>query len=136
MLFAGALGLLAMLPAIGAHLRDAREDAQLGRKTLVTTLGDGLVRAIYLFCLLAGLALLALATLPRGAPHGALLAFLALPSFSIPISGLLRAGPGPAREQIVPQELRAYAIFSFWLLLGLAINGLLVCGLGPIPATV
>lgn len=136
LLFAGALGLLAMLPAEGAHLRDAQQDVLLGRKTLVTVLGDGVGRAIYIFCLLAGLTLLALAALPAGAPHGALLAFFALPAFSIPLSGALLAGPGQAREQVVLQELRAYAIFSFWLLLGLAINAILVNGLGPIPATV
>lgn len=136
MLFAGALGLLAMLPALGAHLRDAQNDALLGRATLVTTLGDGIGRAIYVFCLLAALALLALAALPAGAPHGALLAFFALPAFSIPVSGALRAGPGYAREQVVLQELRAYAIFAFWLLVGLAVNAVLISGLGPIPATV
>lgn len=136
LLFAGALGLLAMLPAMGAHLRDAQEDARLGRKTLVTTLGDGIGRAIYVFCLVAGMTLLALAALPPGAPHGALLAFFALPSFSIPVSGALLAGPGYAREQVVLQEMRAYAFFAFWLLFGLAINALLVSGLGPIPATV
>lgn len=136
MLFAGTLGLLAMLPALGAHLRDAQEDALLGRKTLVTTLGDGIGRAIYLFCLVAAMTLLGFAALPPGAPHGALLAFFALPSFSIPVSGALLAGPGYAREQVVLQEMRAYTIFAFWLLFGLAINALLVSGLGPIPATV
>ncbi len=136
LLFAGALGLLAMLPATGIHLRDARQDALLGRKTSVTTLGDGVSRAIYIVCLLAGLALLALAALPAGAPHGALLAFFALPSFSVPVSGALLAAPGYPREKVVAQELRAYAVFAFWLLLGLAINAILVNGLGPIPATV
>lgn len=133
MVFAGALGLLAILPAIGAHLRDSQQDAALGRKTIVTELGDGLGRTMYLFCLLAGLALLALAAGPPGAPHGALLAFFALPAFSIPVSGALLAGMGYAREQVVVQELRAYAIFAFWLLLGLAINAVVVSGLGPIP---
>lgn len=136
MLFAFALGLLAMLPAEGAHLRDAHQDVLLGRKTLVTELGDGIGRAVYVLFLLAGMTLLALAALPRGAPHGALLAFFALPSFSIPISGALLARQGYAREQVVAQELRAYAIFAFWLLLGLVINAILVRGLGPIPAIV
>lgn len=136
LLLAGALGLLAMLPAEGAHLRDAQQDKLLGRRTLVTMLGDGVGRALYILCLVAALALLALAALPRGAPHGALLGFFALPAFSIPLSGVLRAKPGRAREQIVPQEVRAYAIFSFWLLLGLAINATLISGLGPIPPTV
>ncbi len=136
LLFAGALGFLAMLPAAGAHLRDAQQDALLGRKTLVTELGDGLGRTIYVVCLLAGLTLLALAALPHGAPHGALLGFLALPSFSIPVSGALIAKPGYAREQVVLQERRAYAIFAFWFLFGLAINAILISGLGPIPATV
>ncbi|HEY1389829.1 MAG TPA: prenyltransferase [Ktedonobacterales bacterium] len=136
LLFAGALGFLAMLPAVGAHLRDAQQDALLGRKTLVTVLGDGLGRTIYLVWLLAGMALLALAALPHGAPHGALLGFLALPSFSIPVSGALVAKRGYAREQVVLQEWRAYAVFSFWFLFGLAINAILISGLGPIPATV
>lgn len=136
LLFAGALGFLAMLPAAGAHLRDAQQDALLGRKTLVTELGDGLGRTIYVLWLLAGLALLALAALPHGAPHGALLGFLALPSFSIPISGALVARPGYAREQVVLQERRAYVVFAFWFLFGLAINAILISGLGPIPATV
>ncbi|HEX5441913.1 MAG TPA: prenyltransferase [Ktedonobacterales bacterium] len=136
LLFAGALGFLAMLPAAGAHLRDAQQDALLGRKTLVTVLGDGLGRTIYLVWLLAGMALLALAALPHGAPHGALLGFLALPSFSIPVSGALVAKPGYARAQVVLQERRAYAVFAFWFLLGLAINAILISGLGPIPATV
>jgi 1,4-dihydroxy-2-naphthoate octaprenyltransferase len=135
-LFAGALGFLAMLPATGAHLRDAQQDALLGRKTLVTVLGDGLGRTIYVFYLLAGMTLLALAALPPGAPHGALLGFLALPSFSIPASGALVAKPGYAREQVVLQEWRAYSAFAFWLLLGLAVNAILLSGLGPIPATV
>jgi 1,4-dihydroxy-2-naphthoate polyprenyltransferase len=136
MLFAFALGLLAMLPAEGAHLRDVDQDVLLGRKTLVTELGDGIGRVVYMLFLLAGMALLALAALPPGAPHGALLAFFALPSFSIPISGALLARRGYAREQVVAQELRAYAVFAFWLLLGLTINAILVRGLGPIPAIV
>jgi 1,4-dihydroxy-2-naphthoate polyprenyltransferase len=136
MLFAFALGLLAMLPAMGAHLRDIHQDALLGRKTLVTALGDGVGRAIYALYLFVGLALLALAALPHGAPHGALLAFFALPSFSIPASGALVARQGYGREQIVAQELRAYTVFAFWLLLGLSINAILVNGLGPIPAIV
>ena len=131
-----ALGLLAMLPAVGAHLRDAQQDKALGRRTLVTTLGDGVGRAIYALCLLAGFALLVFAALPRGAPHGALLGFFALPAFSTPLTGVFRAKPGRAREQIVLQELRAYAVFGFWLLLGLAINAMLISGLGPIPPTV
>ena len=136
LLFAGALGFLAMLPAAGVHLRDAQQDALLGRKTLVTVLGDGLGRTIYLVWLLAGMTLLALAALPHGAPHGALLGFLALPSFAIPVSGALVAKPGYAREQVVLQEWRAYAVFAFWFLFGLAINAILISGLGPIPATV
>lgn len=136
LLIAGALGLLAMLPAEGAHLRDAQQDKALGRSTLVTTLGDGVGKAIYWLCLLAAFALLAIAALPRGAPHGAMLGFFALPAFSIPLTGVVRARPGRAREQIVPQELRAYALFGFWLLLGLAINAILISGLGPIPPTV
>jgi 1,4-dihydroxy-2-naphthoate octaprenyltransferase len=136
LLFAGALGFLAMLPAAGAHLRDAQQDALLGRKTLVTVLGDGLGRTIYVVWLLAGMTLLALAALPHGAPHGALLGFLALPSFAIPVSGALVAKPGYAREQVVLQERRAYVAFAFWFLLGLAINAILISGLGPIPATV
>ncbi|HEX5157720.1 MAG TPA: prenyltransferase [Ktedonobacterales bacterium] len=136
LLFAGALGFLAMLPAAGAHLRDAQQDALLGRKTLVTVLGDGLGRTIYLVWLLAAMALLVLAALPHGAPHGALLGFLALPSFSIPVSGALVAKPGYARAQVVLQERRAYALFAFWFLFGLAINAILISGLGPIPATV
>ena len=131
-----ALGLLAMLPAVGAHLRDAQQDKALGRRTLVTTLGDGVGRAIYALCLLAGFALLVFAALPRGAPHGALLGFFALPAFSTPLTGVFRAKPGRAREQIVLQELRAYAVFGFWLLLGLAINDMLISGLVPIPPTV
>ena len=136
LLLSGALGLLAMLPAEGAHLRDADQDKALGRRTLVTTLGDGVGRAIYVLFLLAGFTLLAFAALPKGAPHGALVGFFALPAFSIPLTGVLRARPGRAREQIVPQELRAYAVFGFWLLLGLAINAILINGLGPIPPTV
>jgi 1,4-dihydroxy-2-naphthoate polyprenyltransferase len=135
LLFAVALGLLAVLPAEGAHLRDAKQDAALGRSTLVTALGDRAGRAVYLVCLLAAYALLAVAALPQGAPHGALLAFFALPSFAIPASGALLAAPGYAREQVVMQELRAYAIFGFWLLLGLAVNAILISGLGPIPPT-
>lgn len=136
MLFACALGLLAMVPAEGAHLRDVRHDTLLHRKTLVTVLGDGVGRAVYVLYLLAGMALLALAALPKGAPHGALLALFALPSFAIPVSGALRANPGFAREHVVLQELRAYAVFAFWLLLGLAVNAILIRGLGPLPATV
>ncbi|HEX6543329.1 MAG TPA: prenyltransferase [Ktedonobacterales bacterium] len=134
MLFAGMLGLLAMLPALGVQLRDAHEDALLARRTLVLSLGEGVVRAIYLLCLLGALALLALAALPKGAPHGALLAFFALPAFVVPVSGALLSAPGFGREQVVAQELRAYAFFAFWLLLGLAINAILLRGLGPIDA--
>jgi 1,4-dihydroxy-2-naphthoate polyprenyltransferase len=136
LLFAGALGLLAMLPAEGAHLRDAEQDKLLGRRTLVTSLGNGVGRAVYLLCALGGMALIALAALPPGAPHGALLAFFALPSFSVPISGALLAQSGDARVQMVVQELRAYAIFAALLLFGLLINALLVRGIGPIPPTV
>ena len=136
LLFAGALGLLAMLPAEGAHLRDADEDRRLGRHTLVTLLGDGVGKAIYVLSLLAAMVLLALAALPLGAPHGALLGFFALPAFSIPVSGILRARPGHARGQIIGQELRAYALFAFWFLLGLVVNAILLNGLGPIPAIV
>ncbi|MGE5335493.1 MAG: prenyltransferase, partial [Nitrososphaerota archaeon] len=128
LLFAGALGLLAMLPAEGAHLRDADVDRRLGRHTFVTMLGDGVGKAIYVLTLLAALTLLALAALPLGAPHGALLGFFALPAYSIPVSGLLRARPGHARGQIIGQELRAYALFTFWFLLGLVINAILLNG--------
>jgi 1,4-dihydroxy-2-naphthoate octaprenyltransferase len=136
LLFASALGLLAMLPAEGAHLRDVDQDTLLGRTTLVTVLGNGVGRAVYLFCALGGIALIALAALPPGAPHGALLAFFALPELAIPISGALLAKPGEARVQVVLQELRAYAIFAALLLFGLLINALLVRGLGSIPPTV
>ncbi|HEU5347108.1 MAG TPA: prenyltransferase [Ktedonobacterales bacterium] len=136
LLIAGSLGLLAMLPTEAAHLRDADQDRREGRRTLVTVMGDTVGRAVYVFIVLAAMALLAVAAVPQGAPHGALLGFFALPAFSIPISGVLRASPGDARAQIVAQELRAYAIFAFWLLVGLALNAILIYGLGPIPPAV
>ncbi len=119
-----ALGFFALAPVQALHLRDLEYDRAHRRRTLVALLGGRWGRALYGLCILAGYVLLALAALPAGQPHGALLAFLALPATVIPLTGSWVAGPILARMPVIGQAIRAYVLTGFWLLLGLALNAL------------
>ncbi len=120
-----------MLPAMGAHLRDAQEDARLGRKTLVTTLGDGIGQAIYVFCLVAGMTPLLSRRCRRARHMGRCSPSSPCPRFLSPSVERCWLGQGMRGTGCSPGN-GAYAFSAFWLLFGLAINALLVSGLGPI----
>ena len=127
-----ALGFFALAPVEALHLRDLEYDRTHRRRTLVTLLGGRWGRALYGLCMLAGFALLALAAVPAGQPHGALLAFLGLPAAVIPLTGSWVAGPILARTPVIGQAVRAYLVTGIWLLVGLALNtAILRLGLLP-----
>lgn len=105
-----------------AHLRDAA-DRQQRRTSLVTLLGNGGGRALCVVSL-AGAYLFAvlLALQPRFA-HGALAALLSLPTALIPLTGVLLAQGQAALRLLIGQTLRAYTVFSCWLIAGFLFVG-------------
>jgi 1,4-dihydroxy-2-naphthoate octaprenyltransferase len=127
-----ALGFFALAPVEALHLRDLAYDRAHRRRALVTLLGSRRGRALYGFCMLAGYLLVALAALPPGQPHGALLAFLGLPAMVIPLTGSWTAGPILARAPVVEQAIRAYLVTGIWLMLGLLLNTIIL-GLDLLP---
>ena len=132
LIFGLAVGCCALAVVEAIHLRDAASDGLLGRKTVTVLLGLRAGRAIYALTLLAAYLLVALAALPGGAPHTALLVFLSLPAALIALTGGLRAHPGGARELVVRQVLRVNILFVLTLGLGLVLDGLYLHVIAPL----
>lgn len=118
-----ALGLLGVATLLMAHLADVQYDRLLGRKTLAVVAGERLVRAGYVVGVLTACALIVVAGLPEGAPHGALLALLGLPLLIVPLTSVVRARNDLALRGAVEPHLRAVAWVEVALLVGLLLNG-------------
>lgn len=116
-LFAGALVMAANLRALTPEMRD-------GRRTLVRLVGRARGRRLYLATLVAAYAVVVVAALWQGAPHGALAVLFSLPVAILPLTGALRARVAATLTPVVRGTLRAYAYFAFWLTIGLLLGGL------------
>jgi len=117
-----ALGAFALAIPTARHLRDCNADVEHGRRTIATLLGQtGGRLALAASFAFASFLLVAFA-LPFGAPHPALLAFLALPAVAIAITGAYRASEIHSRHLAVRATFHAYVLTVAGLLIGLALN--------------
>jgi len=117
-----ALGAFALTIPYARHLRDRNADVEYGRRTVAVLLGQAggplALAAAFAF----GFSLLAAFATPAGAPHPALLAFLALPAVAIAITGAYRASELHSRHLAVRATFHAYVLIVTWLLVGLLMN--------------
>lgn len=119
-----AFGCFALTLPQARHLREMEADATLGRQTVALSLGANAARLLLAGGFIVGFASLALIALPKGAPHGVLLAFVGAPAAVVAIHGAYRAqGPGP-RHLVVRATLHANIALGVSLLIGLALNAL------------
>jgi 1,4-dihydroxy-2-naphthoate octaprenyltransferase len=121
-----AFGLFALALVLAAHLRDQEADRAISRWTLIQLRGNRAGSILYTVCLVIAYLLVILVALPKGATHGAALAFLALPATLIAWTGVSRALVRRARHLAVRHTLRAYTYFAFWTFTGLLVGGLVV----------
>jgi 1,4-dihydroxy-2-naphthoate octaprenyltransferase len=119
-----ALGAFALAIPYARHLRDRNADVEHGRRTVATLLGQTGGQLALVASFAFGYTLLAAFALPFGAPHLALLAFLALPAVAIAITGAYRASEIHSRRLAVRAAIHAYTLIVVWLLAGLLVNSL------------
>jgi 1,4-dihydroxy-2-naphthoate octaprenyltransferase len=121
-----SLGLLVLASVLAGHLRDVAKHQFVGRRTLAALLPERWLRLACVACLSVAYLLILAISLPVGAPHLALLAFLSLPAVAVPATGVLRATAGEPQALIVRQLARAYGRFVLWLALGLLLTAIWV----------
>lgn len=119
-----ALGLLVLALVDAIHLSGMERDASKAQRTLVSYIGVGGSRLLYISCLLGAFVLIALLAFPKGAPHGALAVLLALPAALIALTSILMARNAVARASIPRQTLRVYTLFALSLIVGLLASGI------------
>jgi 1,4-dihydroxy-2-naphthoate octaprenyltransferase len=117
-----ALGAFALAIPYARHLRDRNADVEHGRRTVAALLGQAGGRLALTASFAFGFALLVAFAFPESAPHPALLAFLALPSVAIAITGAYRASEIHSRHLVMRAALHAYVLIAIWLLAGLLMN--------------
>jgi 1,4-dihydroxy-2-naphthoate octaprenyltransferase len=116
------LGAFALTIPYARHLRDRNSDAEHGRRTVAVLLGQTGGRLALSAAFAFGYSLLVAFAAPIGAPHPALLAFLALPAVAIAITGAYRASEIHSRHLAVRATFHAYVLIVTWLLAGLLMN--------------
>ncbi len=117
-----ALGAFALTIPYARHLRDRNTDVEYGRRTVAVLLGQTGGRLALSAAYAFGYSLLVAVAVPAGAPHPALLAFLALPVVAIAITGAYRATEIHSRHLVVRATFHAYVLIVTWLLAGLLVN--------------
>jgi 1,4-dihydroxy-2-naphthoate octaprenyltransferase len=117
-----ALGAFALTIPYARHLRDRNTDVEDGRRTVAVLLGQTGGRLALSAAFAFGYSLLVVFAVPAGAPHPALLAFLALPAVAIAITGAYRATEIHSRHLAVRATFHAYVLIVTWLLAGLLVN--------------
>jgi len=117
-----ALGAFALTIPYARHLRDRNADVEYGRRTVAALLGQTGGRLALAAAFAFGYSLLGAFAVPFGAPHPALLAFLALPAVAIAITGAYRASEIHSRHFVVRATFHAYVLIVTWLLAGLLMN--------------
>jgi 1,4-dihydroxy-2-naphthoate octaprenyltransferase len=117
-----ALAAFALTIPYARHLRDRNADVEYGRRTVAVLLGQTGGRLALAAAFAFGFSLLAAFAIPIGAPHLALLVFLALPAVVIAISGAFRASEIHSRHLVVRATFHAYVLIVAWLLAGLLMN--------------
>jgi 1,4-dihydroxy-2-naphthoate octaprenyltransferase len=120
------LGLFAAGVVEAANLRAIAPEIRDGRLTLVRIVGQRRGRWVFAGCLVGAYTLVLGASLPPGAPHGALATLFSLPAAALPLTGGLRARNAAPLDLVVRGSVRAYATFAFWLLTGLLLGVLLL----------
>jgi 1,4-dihydroxy-2-naphthoate octaprenyltransferase len=125
-----SLGVFALAIPYARHLRDRNADVEYGRRTVAALLGQTGGRMALVASFAFGYSLLVALAVPVGAPHPALLAFLALPAVAIAITGAFRASEIHSRHLVMRAAFHAYVLIVAWLLAGLLLNSvyLLVTG--------
>lgn len=119
-----ALGSFALAVPYARHLRDRHTDVEYGRRTVAALLGQTGGRLALVASFAFGFSLLIAFAAPVGAPHPALLAFLALPAVAIALTGAFRASEIHSRHLAVRAAFHAYVLLVAWLLAGLLMNSL------------
>jgi 1,4-dihydroxy-2-naphthoate octaprenyltransferase len=117
------LGAFALTVPYARHLRDRNTDVEYGRRTVASLAGQPGGRLALVASFAFGIALLVVFAYPPGAPHPALLVFLALPAVAVAITGVYRASEIHSRHLAVRATFHAYVLIVSWLLVGLLLNG-------------
>lgn len=123
-LLGGALGVVGLAVTLAEDLRDLPEHLDEGRRTLSTMLGDRFTTLICAACLLVGFVFVGVAGLPLRAPHGVLLAGLAIPAALVAATSVLVARRGMPRVFAAREVLRLYSLVALWLVVGLFADGI------------
>jgi 1,4-dihydroxy-2-naphthoate polyprenyltransferase len=119
-----ALGAFALTIPYARHLRDRNTDIEYGRRTVAVLLGQAGGRLALSAAFAFGYSLLVVFAVPVGAPHPALLAFLALPAVAIALTSAYRASEIHSRHLAVRTTFHAYVLIVIWLLAGLLMNSI------------
>ena len=116
------LGLLAAATVVVNNLRDFEDDENARKRTLVSALGIGWSRALYVLFLVAAYLLIAFAGVPHGTPHLILITFWTLPALVVPVSGVLRSTSPAALHVAMRQTIRVETGFAILLSVGLIVT--------------
>ncbi|HEY7983683.1 MAG TPA: prenyltransferase [Ktedonobacterales bacterium] len=118
------LGLFALALVEAANLRAVSPEIRDGRLTVVRLLGPWRGRLFFAGCLLgAYLVVAGVALLPK-MTHSAVLVLCSFPTAVVPLTGALRAKGAAALGHVVRYTVRAYCLFTFWLVAGLVLGAL------------
>jgi 1,4-dihydroxy-2-naphthoate polyprenyltransferase len=116
------LGLLAAAAVVVNNLRDFEDDENARKRTLVSALGIGWSRVLYVLFLVAAYLLIAFAGVPHGTPHLILITFWTLPALVVPVSGVLRSTTPAALHVAMRQTIRVETGFAILLSVGLIVT--------------
>ena len=116
------LGLLAAATVVVNNLRDFEDDENARKRTLVSALGIGWSRALYVLFVVAAYLLISLAGVPHGTPHLILITFWTVPALVVPVSSVLRSTSPAALHVAMRKTIRVETGFAILLSVGLIVT--------------
>lgn len=124
-LYSIPLGLLATAIIHLNDMRDAEEDVQACKRTIVSMLGLRWSRILYLLFISGAYLLTAALGLPHKAPHLTLIIFWTLPTLVVAVTSVLHTDTSAGLHLAMRQTIALEAYFTLWLVLGLIVSALL-----------
>ncbi len=124
LLYSVPLGLLAAAVIHVNDMRDAEGDEQAGKRTLASTLGLSLGRALYLVLLLGAYAIIVAIAVPHHAPHLLLITLWTLPSLVVALTGIFRTDAPAGLHLVMRETLKILTGFTILLIIALVVSAL------------
>ncbi|MDQ2716911.1 MAG: 1,4-dihydroxy-2-naphthoate octaprenyltransferase [Chloroflexota bacterium] len=124
LLYSVPLGLLAAAVIHVNDMRDAEGDEQAGKRTLASTLGLSLGRALYLVLMLGAYAIIVAIAVPHHAPHLLLLTLWTLPLLVVALTGIFRTDAPAGLHLVMRETLKILTLFTILLLIALVVSAL------------